>query len=462
MKKILLLLTSVIMAITLSACSGSKMTAATSGSLSDTMSATPATVTAHFANIAHAMLEDSLFTAQSLQKRINVFLAQPSTKNLQLAREAYVLSRIPYQQSEVLRFDTENGHVTEGLDREGGPASVDDWEGQLNAWPLDEALIDYVDLGTYEGEYGGAINIINTPGNMTVGGQTVDASRLTPEVLAGFNEIGGSEANVATGYHAIEFLLWGQDTNGTGPGAGDRPVSDYFTNPAQGPCTSGPLVAGAMICERRGQFLSAAADLLVADLQEMVNEWAPGAVEGTLRHDFLTRHDGLQRIVDSMGDMAIGELASERMKVAILFGSTEDEHDCFSDVSHIAIFNNAQGVVNAYTGTYQRMNGQLMKGPSVADLVKSTDPSLHAALQAQLNDVMSRMQRIVDTANNGKKFDQLIGGSQSDKNLVLDAAASLTSLDEPLSDGVAGVLALELAEFDPGTCPTQNAADCEN
>ena len=25
------------------------------------------------------------------------------------------------------------------------------------------------------------------------------------------HEIGGNEANVATGYHAIEFLLWGQD-----------------------------------------------------------------------------------------------------------------------------------------------------------------------------------------------------------------------------------------------------------
>ena len=31
------------------------------------------------------------------------------------------------------------------------------------------------------------------------------------------------ETNVATGYHAIEFLLWGQDLNGTGPGAGNRP-----------------------------------------------------------------------------------------------------------------------------------------------------------------------------------------------------------------------------------------------
>ncbi len=439
---------------------GCAQTGSNTSSVTNDISASAVTV--HFADMAHAMLEDSLVTAKTLQTSIDHFIVQPTEANLELAKAAYVEARVPYQQSEILRFDIENGHVTEGLDVDGGPASVDDWEGQLNAWPLDEALIDYVDTASYAGEYGESINIINALGNITVAGQTMNAAELTPDTLVGFNEIGGSEANVATGYHAIEFLLWGQDTNGTGPGAGQRPVSDYFTKAEQGACTSGKTTAGQIICKRRAQYLQAAAQLLVNDLQEMTNEWVPGAGKGTLRHDFLSRGDGLRRIVDSMGDMAIGELASERMKVAILFGSTEDEHDCFSDATHVAIFNNAQGVMNAYTGEYKRVNGEIMQGPSLAALVAAKDPALHKNLQAQLDEALKRMQKIVDTANSGKKFDQLVGGSQADKQIVLDAAASLTALDEPLSDGVGKLLALELAEFDPGTCPTQDAKDCES
>ncbi len=107
---------------------------------------------------------------------------------------------------------------------------IDDWEGQLNAWPLDEGLIDYV-AGDYQhalGNPGATANIIaNT--EIQVGEDKLDVKRPSPrELLASLNELGGSEANVATGYHAIEFLLWGQDLNGTGPGAGNRPASDYL------------------------------------------------------------------------------------------------------------------------------------------------------------------------------------------------------------------------------------------
>ena len=68
--------------------------------------------------------------------------------------------------------------------------------------------------------------IANT--SIEINGETVDATKITPEFLSGtLQEAGGIEANVATGYHAIEFLLWGQDLNGTGPGAGNRPYTDY-------------------------------------------------------------------------------------------------------------------------------------------------------------------------------------------------------------------------------------------
>ena len=51
---------------------------------------------------------------------------------------------------------------------------------------------------------------------------------ITAEALTAANEEGG-ETNISTGWHAIEFLLWGQDLSATGPGA--RPATDYTTAP---------------------------------------------------------------------------------------------------------------------------------------------------------------------------------------------------------------------------------------
>ncbi len=81
--------------------------------------------------------------------------------------------------------------------------------------------------------------------SLTIGGKKLDTSKITKELLAEkLQEAGGVEANVATGYHAVEFLLWGQDLNGTGPGNGARPASDFDTKK----CTNGN-------CARRAQYL---------------------------------------------------------------------------------------------------------------------------------------------------------------------------------------------------------------
>ena len=157
---------------------------------------TPKDVVSNYANIAYAVFDDAYITAQQLQTAIDALIEKPSTATLSQARKAWLASRVPYQQSETFRF---------------GNAIVDDWEGQLNAWPLDEGLIDYVadDYHHELGNDGAQANIIaNT--TIQVGADKIDASKITPELLASLNELAGSEANVATGYHAIEFLLWGQ------------------------------------------------------------------------------------------------------------------------------------------------------------------------------------------------------------------------------------------------------------
>jgi putative iron-regulated protein len=189
---------------------------------------------------------------------VDVLIAAPSAEALAAARAAWIAARVPYQQTEAYRF---------------GNAIVDGWEGKVNAWPLDEGLIDYVDAAyggaTDENPYA-ALNLIASP-SLALSGGEVDAAEITPALLVEeLQEADAIETNVATGYHAIEFLLWGQDLNGTDAGAGDRPWTDYAAGEA---CTGGN-------CDRRAAYLKAASDLLVSDLGWMAEQWARAARRG--------------------------------------------------------------------------------------------------------------------------------------------------------------------------------------
>ncbi|NWC96572.1 MULTISPECIES: imelysin family protein [unclassified Pseudomonas] len=360
-------------------------------------------VVAHYADMVFAVYSDAESTAKTLQTAIDTFLANPNDDTLKAARTAWIASRVPYLQSEVFRF---------------GNTIIDDWEGQVNAWPLDEGLIDYVDK-TYEhalGNPGASANIIAN-NEIQVGEDKVDVKDITPEKLASLNELGGSEANVATGYHAIEFLLWGQDLNGTGPGAGNRPASDYMTGDG---ATGGHN-------ERRRTYLRAVTQLLVSDLEEMVGNWKPNVEDNyraTLEAEAPT--DGLRKMLFGMGSLSLGELAGERMKVSLEANSPEDEQDCFSDNTHNSHFYDAKGIRNVYLGEYTRTDGTKMTGASLSSLVAKADPTADATLKADLASTEAKIQVMVDHANNGEHYDQLIAaGNDKGNQIVRDAIAAL-------------------------------------
>lgn len=356
-----------------------------------------------YADMAQAAYEDSLAGVKKLQQAVDVFLEEPTQANLEAARAAYKAARQPYSQTEVFRFD--EGFVTANDKRALG--SVDGWEGQVNAWPLDEALIDYVSEN-YAGEYSSKDNIINSD-SISVGSIQQDTKNITPELLAEMNEIGGSEANVTTGYHAIEFLLWGQDTNGTAAGAGNRPVTDYITDTN---CTSGESnTVDAAVCAKRGQYLKAATQLLVNDLTDMVAEWQPNS-ENTLRSDLMARSsdNAVRQLFYQMGSLALGELASERMQVAFVTGSTEDEHECFSDLTHLSYSNNARGIQNLFEGEYKTVSGSTVGGYGIKNLLNDAGQQEAAdKLQAEFDKVENSFNTIVEQGEkNGIKVDQMI------------------------------------------------------
>jgi putative iron-regulated protein len=290
-----------------------------------------------YADGVHASYAASLESATAMDVAIDAFLADPTEATLDAAKQAWLDARDDYGLTEAFRFY--GGPID---DEEDGP------EGLINAWPMDEAYVDYVEGAPDAG-------IVNDPETYP----TIDA-----ELLVSLNEAGG-ETNISTGWHAIEFLLWGQDLNDDGPG--DRPVSDYVDAPN---------------ADRRATYLATTSDLLLTHLQSMVDAWDPEA-EGNYRAEFLALDPdvAMTNIITGIGELSRGELAGERMNVAYSERSQEDEHSCFSDNTTNDIIANASGIRMVLTGEYPGVTD----GTSVLDAIAAADEDLADELSAQVD-----------------------------------------------------------------------------
>ncbi len=289
----------------------------------------------NYAEGVHHLYSRSLESATALDAAVDRFIADPTPAHLEAAKRIWLEARDDYGPTEAFRFY--DGPIDNPDD---GP------EGLINAWPLDEAYIDYV-----EGDL--TAGIVNDPETFPV----IDAA-----LLVSLNEEGGEE-NVSTGWHAIEFLLWGQDLSQGGPG--ERSVEDYTT---------------AGNADRRATYLAVASDVLVAHLQDMVDAWAPGRSDN-YRAGFVSADpdDSIQKIITGIGELSRGELAGERMTVAFEERSQEDEHSCFSDNTKADIVANAVGIQIVYSGDYGGVSG-----PGIKDLIAAVDDELAEELDAQI------------------------------------------------------------------------------
>lgn len=305
-----------------------------------------ASVVETYSQIVLASYEDSLQGARELKTAIDAFVAAPSDDTLNKARKAWLAAREPYGQTEAFRFY-------------GGP--IDDAkgpEGQINAWPLDEAYIDYVKGKPNAG-------IIN---NRKVA--------ITKEKLSSLNERGGEE-NVSTGWHAIEFLLWGQDFDVAGPGK--RSYTDFVDGKAPN-------------ADRRRQYLQVAAELLIDDLSTVTKQWQAGA--NNYRAKFAKNPDAIRQIMVGIGVLSRAELAGERMEVALDSRNQEDEHSCFSDNTHRDIITNAKGIQNVWLGEYKRVDGSVVKGASLRDLVAASNAKAAERVTADMEATLKAAEGI--------------------------------------------------------------------
>ncbi|MBA3547086.1 MAG: iron-regulated protein [Nannocystis sp.] len=331
--------------------------------------------TGQYAQVVAASYTDTLVAAEAMQAEIDAFLAAPSPAGLTAAREAWLAARELYGETEVFRFYE-------------GPidAEPDNLEGQINSWPLDEVYIDYV-----EGEPDGGII------NDLTGYPTLDRA-----LLVDLNGAGG-EDDISTGWHAIEFLLWGQDLRADGPG--ERPHTDYLTT-AEGTAANQ---------DRRAEYLKIVTDLLLDDLRAVHDAWAPGAA---YREEFVAAdpQQALKNVLLGMGSLSGAELAGERMGVAYMTREQEDEHSCFSDNTHRDLYTNAVGIENVYLGRHGSTTGA-----SLSSLVAGIDPALDETLRSQLHASVEAIAAIP------APFDQAIQAADGSpaRQAVADAIAAL-------------------------------------
>ena len=313
-----------------------------------------------YASIVLASYKDALSEAKKLELAIDRFIANPSQKTLNTAKSAWLMAREPYGQTEAYRFA--NGPI----DDEDGP------EGLLNAWPLDESYIDVVKHSPESNT-----NIINNIAKFPT---------ITKEVLKKLNEAGGTnERSISVGYHAIEFLLWGQDsmipTDGPeGTTGGNRPYTDFLDN--------GTLSNQ----DRRRAYLKACAELLVENLQSLVNEWDNSGSNYRTTFLALSNQDAIRNIISGMAILVGPELGTERVFVALNASSQEDEHSCFSDNTHRDLRLNFQGVRNIYRGSYTLVDGSSISGKSIQDLAalltdSTVDETLNSLFEKANNSV---------------------------------------------------------------------------
>lgn len=310
-------------------------------------------VVSNYSNLVYTNYLDAYNEAKKMQIAINEFVASPSENSLAAAKQAWLDARIPYLQTEAFRFY--NGPI----DDEDGP------EGLLNAWPMDEKYIDYV----------------STDANSGIIYDTATYKTINTDLIESLNEAGG-ETNISTGYHAIEFLLWGQDLSTTS--AGNRPHTDYLT-------TGGT----ANFQARRAQYLIACADLLVQNLDDLVNEWKPNASNYRATFEAAPVDESIKNILLGIGSLCGGELSGERMTVAFQTQLQEDEHSCFSDNTHNDIVYDVQGIENVYHGKYTKVDGTVIDGVGFDDLLAQTNTTLKTAFENNLTTSKNTSKAIV-------------------------------------------------------------------
>ncbi|MBK8457792.1 MAG: iron-regulated protein [Phyllobacteriaceae bacterium] len=338
---------------------------------------------AAYVDLVRASYGAAAGAADKLVSAVDAFLSDPTEERLAGARKAWIAARPTYLVTEAFRFYD-------------GP--IENIEGRLNAWPMNEAYVDYV-VGDP------AAGLVNGEGPISL--DAINAADQRDD-----------EADVTTGWHAIEFLLWGQDLSDAGPGA--RPASDY--------------APGTKANDRRREYLDLVARQLATDLFSLAGDWT---AEGKYPKWFLAlpQREAIGRMINGMAILAGYEFMSERLAVALDSGDQEDEHSCFSDTTKQDFIYDLAGIKAVWTG-----EGAGEKRPGLSALMRRVDGAEAAKIDGLFAQAETRIAAL------GDPWDRVLAASPGspERQAAEAAVAALQALGEGLRSAGAklGVLVL--------------------
>jgi putative iron-regulated protein len=328
-----------------------------------------------YIDLAFKSYEKAADDAKLLQAAVDAFLDAPSDDTLKAARQAWLAARPAYLKTEAFRFY-------------GGP--IDAVESEINAWPVNEAYIDSVRGKADAG-------LVNDP-----------SVKLDVDTLEGLNQK-QDEADVTIGWHAVEFLLWGQDESATGPG--NRPYTDY--------------IAGQASTDRRRQYLKLVTHQLAKELHDLEESWEfEEANSYANAFKALPPREAVGRMVNGLAILAGYELMSERMGVALDSGDQEDEQSCFSDSTKSDFVYDLVGIRQVWTGDTEDKSRA-----GLNDLVKAIDPALATQVDTALANAEIRIAAL------GDPWDQVLAAPKGSPARLAaeDAVTALQHLGDAFS-----------------------------
>lgn len=337
-------------------------------------------VVAQYSVVVHNTYKDAVTNAVIFSGLVKEFVDSPTETEF-IALKNYYGSKLrePYNQSDAFRFY-------------GGPIDneLTGKEGQMNGWPLDESYIDYV---------------------LDENGKTIDSGivgnakllpNITAEALAEMNGV-AAETALTSGFHAIEFLLWGQDLYQSSPGK--RPYTDYVLG-------SGSTSKNQA---RRGQYLKAVTALLVSDLQFTLNAWLPSANNYRAMFESQNPDISIELLLTGLGKFTKGELFGERSLTFYGNYNQEDEHSCFSDLTTKDLQKGQQGIINVYYGKYTATDGTVTDGVGLDELVEAVNKDLNAKTKADLANTLLETNAIPAPFDNNTPTINATGHAQIKK-----------------------------------------------